>query len=182
MSRRTKIVCTLGPATATPERIRELIQAGIDVSRLNFNHGDRDDHKRVYDMLRHAADADGHAVGIADLQGPKIRLGRLAAGPTEWRTGEEMRTCSCASAVATNVHRVLARPDDASRRCRPREDARYELRAAPCETPSGHAITPATFVATALAQPTLRPHRARLSVAAAAGVVDHDPAWRPART
>jgi pyruvate kinase len=94
VSRRTKIVCTLGPATATPDRIRELIQAGMDVARLNFSHGDREDHKRVYDMIRHAADAEGHAVGIlADLQGPKIRLGRFAAGPgpVAWQTGEEVR-------------------------------------------------------------------------------------------
>jgi pyruvate kinase len=94
VSRHTKIVCTLGPATATPDRIRELIQAGMDVARLNFSHGDREDHKRVYDMIRHAADAEGHAVGIlADLQGPKIRLGRFATGPgaIEWRTGEEVR-------------------------------------------------------------------------------------------
>jgi pyruvate kinase len=92
VSRRTKIVCTLGPATASPDRIRELVQAGMDVARLNFSHGNRDDHKRVYDMVRAAADAEGHAVGImADLQGPKIRLGRFASGPTEWRTGEEVR-------------------------------------------------------------------------------------------
>jgi pyruvate kinase len=94
VSRRTKIVCTLGPATATPDRLRELIQAGMDVARLNFSHGDRDNHKRVYDMIREAADAEGHAVGIlADLQGPKIRLGRFATGPgpVEWRTGEEVR-------------------------------------------------------------------------------------------
>jgi pyruvate kinase len=94
VSRRTKIVCTLGPATATPDRIRELIQAGMDVARLNFSHGDRDDHKRVYDMIRYASDAEGHAVGIlGDLQGPKIRLGRFATGPgsIEWRTGEEVR-------------------------------------------------------------------------------------------
>jgi pyruvate kinase len=94
VSRRTKIVCTLGPATATPDRIRELIQAGMDVARLNFSHGDREDHKRVYDMIRHAADSEGHAVGIlADLQGPKIRLGRFATGPgaIEWQTGEQVR-------------------------------------------------------------------------------------------
>ena len=94
MSRRTKIVCTLGPATATPDRLRELIQAGMDVARLNFSHGDPEDHKRVYDMIRATADAEGHAVGIlADLQGPKIRLGRFATGPgsIEWRTGEEVR-------------------------------------------------------------------------------------------
>ncbi|NMH81714.1 pyruvate kinase [Pseudonocardia xinjiangensis] len=92
MSRRTKIVCTIGPATATPDRIRELVEAGMDVARLNFSHGNRDDHKRVYEMVREAADAEGRAVGIlGDLQGPKIRLGRFATGPVEWRTGEEVR-------------------------------------------------------------------------------------------
>ncbi|MGE3285361.1 MAG: pyruvate kinase [Pseudonocardia sp.] len=92
MSRRTKIVCTIGPATASPDRIRELVATGMDVARLNFSHGNRDDHKRVYEMVRQAADAEGRAVGIlADLQGPKIRLGRFAAGPVEWRTGEEVR-------------------------------------------------------------------------------------------
>ena len=64
----------------------------MDVARLNFSHGHRDDHKRVYEMVRKAADAEGHAVGIlADLQGPKIRLGRFAGGSVEWRTGEEVR-------------------------------------------------------------------------------------------
>ena len=92
VTRRTKIVCTIGPATATPDRIRELVQAGMDVARLNFSHGSREDHKRVYEMVRRSADAEGRAVGIlADLQGPKIRLGRFAAGPTEWHTGEEVR-------------------------------------------------------------------------------------------
>jgi pyruvate kinase len=92
VTRRAKIVCTLGPATASPERIRDLVQAGMDVARLNFSHGDREDHKRVYELVREAADAEGRAVGIlGDLQGPKIRLGRFAAGPVEWRTGEEVR-------------------------------------------------------------------------------------------
>ncbi|MET0188964.1 MAG: pyruvate kinase, partial [Pseudonocardia sediminis] len=92
MTRRTKIVCTIGPATATPDRIRDLVDAGMDVARLNFSHGDRADHKNVYTMIRQAADDAGRAVGIlADLQGPKIRLGRFADGPTEWQTGEEVR-------------------------------------------------------------------------------------------
>jgi pyruvate kinase len=120
VSRRTKIVCTLGPATATPDRIRELIQAGMDVARLNFSHGDREDHKRVYDMIRHAADTEGHAVGIlADLQGPKIRLGRFAGGPVEWRTGEEVRiTVDDVSGTHDRVSTTYkglaadARPDD----------------------------------------------------------------------
>ncbi len=92
MTRRTKIVCTIGPATATPDRIRDLVDAGMDVARLNFSHGDRADHENVYTMVRQAADDAGRAVGIlADLQGPKIRLGRFADGPTEWATGEEVR-------------------------------------------------------------------------------------------
>ncbi len=92
MTRRTKIVCTIGPATATPDRIRDLIDAGMDVARLNFSHGDRSDHERVYTMIREASDESGRAVGIlADLQGPKIRLGRFADGPCEWATGEEVR-------------------------------------------------------------------------------------------
>jgi pyruvate kinase len=92
VSRRTKIVCTIGPATASVDRIRELVGTGMDVARLNFSHGNRDDHKRVYEMVRQTADSEGRAVGIlADLQGPKIRLGRFATGPVEWRTGEEVR-------------------------------------------------------------------------------------------
>ncbi|GAA4536080.1 pyruvate kinase [Pseudonocardia xishanensis] len=91
-ARRTRIVCTIGPATATPERIRELVDAGMDVARLNFSHGSREDHERVHDMVRTAARETGRVVGIlADLQGPKIRLGTFADGPTEWRTGEEVR-------------------------------------------------------------------------------------------
>ncbi|GAA5168414.1 pyruvate kinase [Pseudonocardia eucalypti] len=64
----------------------------MDVARLNFSHGNREDHKQVYELVREAADEAGRAVGIlADLQGPKIRLGRFATGPVEWRTGEEVR-------------------------------------------------------------------------------------------
>ncbi|MGH3717535.1 MAG: pyruvate kinase [Pseudonocardiaceae bacterium] len=92
MSRRAKIVCTIGPATATREKIWELVRAGMDVARLNFSHGTHADHARVYSMVREASDESGRAVGIlADLQGPKIRLGRFAAGPVEWRTGDVVR-------------------------------------------------------------------------------------------
>ncbi|MGH4012144.1 MAG: pyruvate kinase, partial [Pseudonocardiaceae bacterium] len=92
MSRRAKIVCTIGPATATPEKIRELVRAGMDVARLNFSHGTHAEHERVYSMIRQASDEYGRAVGIlGDLQGPKIRLGRFAAGPVEWRTGDVVR-------------------------------------------------------------------------------------------
>ncbi|MFY2789997.1 pyruvate kinase [Rhodococcus sp. KRD162] len=92
MSRRTKIVCTLGPATATTERIRELVESGMDVARLNFSHGDHPDHQANYERVRAASDSTGKAVGIlADLQGPKIRLGRFAEGSTTWASGELVR-------------------------------------------------------------------------------------------
>jgi len=91
MTRRAKIVCTIGPATATPERTRGLVDAGMDVARLNFSHGTHEDHAQAYALVREASDASGRAVGIlADLQGPKIRLGRFADGPVEWRTGESI--------------------------------------------------------------------------------------------
>ncbi|MEU2033942.1 pyruvate kinase [Nocardia amamiensis] len=92
MMRRTKIVCTLGPATATEDRIRELVESGMDVARLNFSHGEHADHAENYKKVRQAADHLGRAVGIlADLQGPKIRLGRFLEGKTVWATGEEVR-------------------------------------------------------------------------------------------
>jgi len=92
VSRRAKIVCTIGPVTATPERIRELVRAGMDVARLNFSHSSHADHARVYEMVREASDEAGRAVGIlADLQGPKIRLGRFVTSPVHWRTGDEVR-------------------------------------------------------------------------------------------
>ncbi|KIA59677.1 MULTISPECIES: pyruvate kinase [Nocardia] len=92
MMRRTKIVCTLGPATATEDRIRELVESGMDVARLNFSHGEHADHAENYKKVRQASDHLGRAVGIlADLQGPKIRLGRFIEGKTVWATGEEVR-------------------------------------------------------------------------------------------
>ncbi|HEX8347743.1 MAG TPA: pyruvate kinase [Actinoplanes sp.] len=89
VTRRVKIVCTMGPATASPERIRGLVEAGMDVARLNFSHGSHADHEKVYDLVRQAARDTGRAVAVlADLQGPKIRLGRFANGPHDWRTGD----------------------------------------------------------------------------------------------
>ncbi|MFD0581725.1 pyruvate kinase [Dactylosporangium darangshiense] len=88
MTRRAKIVCTLGPATSSAERLRGLVDAGMDVARLNFSHGSHEDHASVYNLVREAAIGAGRPVGIlADLQGPKIRLGRFADGPHEWPTG-----------------------------------------------------------------------------------------------
>jgi pyruvate kinase len=72
--------------------VRDLVAAGMDVARMNFSHGSQSDHKQVYDLVRAAADESGRAVGImADLQGPKIRLGTFAGGKAEWRIGDVVR-------------------------------------------------------------------------------------------
>ena len=90
MSRRAKIVCTLGPATSSPAQVAALVAAGLDVARLNMSHGDHDAHRAAYDAVRAASDASGRSVGVlVDLQGPKIRLGRFAAGPVALAAGQE---------------------------------------------------------------------------------------------
>jgi len=82
-SRHSKIVCTLGPATNSPRMIRRLIEAGMDVARLNFSHGTHETHAQSIAMVHTAAAELGKTVGIlADLQGPKIRTGALAGGGT----------------------------------------------------------------------------------------------------
>lgn len=92
MERRTKIVCTLGPAVASEEGILGLVEAGMNVARMNMSHGDHADHEQNYQWVRKATDATGKAVGIlADLQGPKIRLGRFTEGATVWADGEIVR-------------------------------------------------------------------------------------------
>jgi pyruvate kinase len=80
-ARRAKIVCTIGPATGSAERIAALVGAGMDIARLNFSHGLHDDHASAYAHVRAASDAAGRAVGVlADLQGPKLRIGGLLGG------------------------------------------------------------------------------------------------------
>ena len=90
-SRHSKIVCTLGPATNSPRMIRRLIEAGMDVARLNFSHGTHETHAQSIAMVHAAAAELGKTVGIlADLQGPKIRTGALAGGGTvNLRTGQQ---------------------------------------------------------------------------------------------
>ncbi len=79
--RRTKIVATIGPASSTPEMIGKLITAGMDVARLNFSHGSQADHAQRIEMLREAArQADRPLAVLQDLQGPKIRTGKLSGG------------------------------------------------------------------------------------------------------
>ena len=87
--RRAKIVCTLGPATASAEKVQELVDAGMDVARINRSHGAVEEHEAVYRNVRAAAQASGRAVAVlVDLQGPKIRLGKFAEGKVELKEGD----------------------------------------------------------------------------------------------
>ncbi len=89
MQRSTKIVATLGPASSDETVLRRLVQAGIDIVRLNFSHGSAADHAARVDLLRKVASESGRTVGImADLQGPKIRVGRFDGGKAELAAGD----------------------------------------------------------------------------------------------
>ncbi|MEU0658622.1 MULTISPECIES: pyruvate kinase [Streptomyces] len=88
--RRAKIVCTLGPATDTYDQIKTLVEAGMDIARFNLSHGTYADHEERYQHVRKASDETGRSVGIlADLQGPKIRLGRFQEGPVLLERGDD---------------------------------------------------------------------------------------------
>ena len=93
VTRRGKIVCTLGPATPSDEWSVALVEAGMDVARMNFSHGDYADHEAAYDRVRAASDATGRAVGMlrrpAGPQDPARALRR--PGPTYWADGETVR-------------------------------------------------------------------------------------------
>ena len=87
--RRAKIVCTLGPAVESIEKINELIDAGMNMARLNLSHGSHDEHQKRLDLVRAAAKKANKAVAIlVDLQGPKIRLGKFSSGPHELSRGD----------------------------------------------------------------------------------------------
>ena len=89
MQRRTKIVATLGPATDKPATLLKMIDAGLDVARLNFSHGDADDHRGRAKALREAARESGREVGLmGDLQGPKIRVRRFKDRSVELKDGD----------------------------------------------------------------------------------------------
>jgi pyruvate kinase len=87
--RRAKIVCTLGPAVESPEKVRELIAAGMNMARLNLSHGSYEEHQGRLDRVRAAAKESGKAIAVlVDLQGPKIRLARFENGPHELARGD----------------------------------------------------------------------------------------------
>jgi pyruvate kinase len=88
--RRSKIVCTLGPAVDSYERLKSLIESGMNVARFNMSHGTHPEHEERYHRVRKASEETGRAVGVlADLQGPKIRLATFAEGPVELMRGDE---------------------------------------------------------------------------------------------
>ena len=87
--RRAKIVCTIGPAVESVEKIAELVDAGMNMARLNLSHGDHTEHQLRLDMVRAAAKKANKPVAVlVDLQGPKIRLARFADGPHELARGD----------------------------------------------------------------------------------------------
>ncbi|MEJ6586212.1 MAG: pyruvate kinase [Synechococcus sp. ChSW.bin.154] len=113
LTRRTKIVATIGPATESPERIRELIQAGATTFRLNFSHGDHSEHAERIVTIRQVAHELGAHIGILqDLQGPKIRLGRFEEGPITLAKGDQFaltaKQVRCNQTVATVTYDKLA--------------------------------------------------------------------------
>jgi pyruvate kinase len=89
VARRTKIIATIGPASRAPECVRELIDAGVDVARLNFAHGDPEQHTEVTEAVRDQAQAAGRVVGVlGDLPGPKMRTGPVQGDEVTLKTGE----------------------------------------------------------------------------------------------
>ncbi len=87
--RRAKIVCTMGPAVDSPEKVQELIAAGMNMARLNLSHGGHPEHQARLDRVRQAAKEAGVPIAIlVDLQGPKIRLARFKAGPHDLARGD----------------------------------------------------------------------------------------------
>jgi len=90
--RSAKIVATLGPSSSTPQKIRDLFEAGVDVFRLNFSHGTHEAHRAHFAAIRTIEVATGRPIGIlADLQGPKLRLGTFAEGRIELGAGASFR-------------------------------------------------------------------------------------------
>ncbi len=118
--RRTKIVATLGPATDDPKVLDGVIEAGVDVVRLNFSHGSAEEHRRRAESVRNRARAYGRQVGvIADLQGPKIRIDRFADGHIQLEEGDSFILDAALDPDSGNRQRVgityKALPNDVKR-------------------------------------------------------------------
>ena len=90
--RNAKIVATLGPASTSPEVIGALFDLGVDIFRLNFSHGSHDEHAARLDIIRKLERKLGRPIGVmADLQGPKLRVGTFAGGPVDLKAGQHFR-------------------------------------------------------------------------------------------
>jgi len=104
---KTKIVCTIGPASSDRETLRRLIRAGMDVARINFSHGSRETNERAIRLVREVAEEEESIVAVmADLQGPKLRIGRLAE-PIDLTPGDWV---SFTGSYADGTHRVIPLP------------------------------------------------------------------------
>ncbi len=103
--RRTKIVCTIGPASEEEDTLREIMQAGMDVARINFSHGDHATHARRIALIRRLAQEEGRVVAImGDLQGPRLRVGQIAGGEVLLRSGETVSLTT--RAVPGDAHEI----------------------------------------------------------------------------
>jgi pyruvate kinase len=104
--RRTKIVATIGPASREPEVLARMVEAGLDVARLNFSHGNRDMHAENVERVRAAASAAGRQVAILqDLPGPKLRIGPLTGGIADLKPGDRL-VLACGTTEEGNEHRM----------------------------------------------------------------------------
>lgn len=105
IERKTKIVCTIGPATESPEQLQALLEAGMNVARLNFSHGSHAEHgQRITHLRRLAAEAQTSLAILQDLAGPKVRIGTFADGPIELQTGDSFTLTT--RPVQGNAHEV----------------------------------------------------------------------------
>jgi pyruvate kinase len=115
---RAKIVCTLGPSTSTATAIEALVDAGMDVARLNFSHGTQVEHGARIALVRAASDATQRAVGVlADLQGPRIRLGTFAGGPVTLKEGDKFTLTT--ERITGDAHRASTTYADFARDVEP---------------------------------------------------------------
>jgi pyruvate kinase len=109
--RRTKIVCTIGPASASREMLDRMVAAGMDVARLNFSHGTHEEHAEVIRTIREGEATWGHPITIVqDLQGPKVRLGRFVGGQALLLNGETF-TLSAKPIMGTDSRATLSHPE-----------------------------------------------------------------------
>jgi pyruvate kinase len=109
--RRTKIVCTIGPASSSREMLDRMVAAGMDVARLNFSHGTHEEHAEVIRTIREGEASWGHPVTIVqDLQGPKVRLGRFVGGQALLLNGETF-TLTAKNIMGTDSRATLSHPE-----------------------------------------------------------------------